>query len=61
MSDYQLLEDDYVLRLKDEAVIPPDVRNVDYLEYSEWLAEGNSPLPIEAATDFPPDDLNGSS
>ena len=34
-----------ILRLTDEAVIPPTEGNTDYQEYLAWLAEGNTPLP----------------
>jgi hypothetical protein len=34
-----------VLRVADGAVIPCDPRNVDYQEYQQWLAAGNTPLP----------------
>ncbi len=42
---YRIRSDKYVVRLSDEAVIPADLMNSDYLEYQAWLAEGNEPLP----------------
>ena len=36
-----------IKRLSDNATIPPDPTNIDYREYLEWLAEGNTPLPAD--------------
>ena len=47
---YQLTEFG-VLRLADEARIPPDPANTDYANYLAWLAEGNTPLPIPAKSE----------
>lgn len=42
---YQLTTGDCILRLADNAFIPPDPANRDYQEYLAWLAEGNTPDP----------------
>jgi hypothetical protein len=42
---YQLTTSDCILRLADNAFIPPDPSNVDYAAYLEWLAAGNTPEP----------------
>ena len=34
-----------VKRLADNAFIPFDDGNTDYIEYKKWLAEGNTPEP----------------
>lgn len=53
---YQLMENpithtiEYVQRLSDMAIIPYDFANVDYQQYLEWLAEGNTPLPPKNVT-----------
>ncbi len=42
---YQLTTGDTILRLADNAFIPPDPANTDYAAYLKWLDEGNTPLP----------------
>jgi hypothetical protein len=42
---YKLTHYDTILRLSDNAYIPPDSANNDYQEYLKWLEEGNNPLP----------------
>ena len=43
--DYQLTQNDTILRLADNAFIPQDPANIDYQKYQDWLAEGNTPDP----------------
>ena len=40
-----------VVRLSDNAAIPFDPQNVDYVAYLEWLAEGNVPTPADQPTE----------
>ena len=42
---YQLTTGDTILRLADNAFIPPDPANSDYATYLEWVAAGNTPEP----------------
>jgi hypothetical protein len=42
---YQLTTRDTILRLADNAFIPPDPANTDYAAYLEWVAAGNTPEP----------------
>ena len=42
---YQLTTSDCILRLADNAFIPPDPSNTDYREYLAWVAAGNTPEP----------------
>ena len=42
---YQLTTGDTIIRLSDNAFIPPDPANTDYAEYQQWLAAGNTPDP----------------
>lgn len=43
---YRLAED-YVIRLVDNAHIPLDGANADYIEYLNWVTEGNIPQPVD--------------
>jgi hypothetical protein len=42
---YQLTTGDTILRLADNAFIPPDPANTDYAAYLEWVEAGNTPEP----------------
>jgi hypothetical protein len=36
-----------IKRIADNAFIPFDDANTDFVEYKKWLAEGNTPLPAD--------------
>ena len=42
---YQLTTGDTILRLADNACIPPDPANTDYAAYLAWVEQGNTPEP----------------
>ena len=42
---YKLSSSTSIIRLVDNASIPNDTGNRDYVEYLDWLAEGNTPEP----------------
>ena len=54
---YQLTSGDIILRLSDNASIPPDPGNRDYREYLDWLAASNTPEPAPAPPPPAPDYL----
>jgi len=45
---YQLTTTDTILRIADNAFIPPDPDNTDYREYLAWVEAGNTPDPYVA-------------
>jgi hypothetical protein len=51
---YQQLPNDFmdqpaqcIKRIADNAFIPFDNQNTDYVAYLAWVSEGNSPLPAD--------------
>jgi hypothetical protein len=50
---YQLTTGDTILRLADNAFIPPDPANTDYQQFLAWKAEGNTPEPAPAPEPAP--------
>jgi hypothetical protein len=54
---YQLTTGDTILRLADNAFIPPDPANTDYAAYLEWVEQGGIPEPapmVEPPTPLTP-------
>jgi hypothetical protein len=49
---YQLTAGDTILRLADNAFIPQDEANTDFVAYKAWLSAGNTPLPDPAAQPY---------
>ena len=53
------LEDEYsVIRIADNACIPPDPLNKDYQDYLVWLDDGNEPLPPDVQPVLIPDSIS---
>jgi hypothetical protein len=44
---YRLINQQVVLRIADNAFIPFDPANTDFVEYQKWLSEGNTPIPAD--------------
>ena len=44
---YKCTKTDIIIRVKDGAYIPADPANIDYAAYLTWLAEGNTPQPVD--------------
>ena len=44
------IQQQFVIRLVDNAYIPFDPANTDYEAYLKWVAEGNTPLPADEPT-----------
>jgi len=42
---YRLTTGNTILRLADNAFIPPDPANTDYVAFLEWVEAGNTPEP----------------
>jgi hypothetical protein len=42
---YQLTASNCILRLADNAFIPPDPANTDYAAYLQWVEQGGTPEP----------------
>jgi len=36
-----------IIRMSDNAYIPMDEANTDFVQYQKWLSEGNQPLPAD--------------
>jgi hypothetical protein len=47
MNDPRLNEPAFIKRLSDNAFIPFDPANTDYVAYLAWVAAGNEPLPAD--------------
>jgi hypothetical protein len=42
---------DAIIRTTDNACIPFDPANTDFIEYQKWLSEGNTPISADTPTE----------
>ena len=54
MADYQLTATAMVVRVADQAHIPNDATNRDWIGYQQWLADGGVPDPYVPPEPVPP-------
>lgn len=50
-TTYKLTDSKCVIRVDDDAVIPEDIKNYDYIMYLKWVESGNTPTPAETKED----------
>ena len=43
---YRLQSDGAIIRESDGATIPPDPTNRDFVEFLQWVDQGNTPKPV---------------
>jgi len=52
MVKYKLLKDGYIFDQERGWIIPPDLSNIDYVEYLAWIDDGNTPDPYQTAEEI---------
>lgn len=48
INSFGVISDRAIMRISDNACIPFDPANTDFIEYNKWLSLGNQPLPPDA-------------